>query len=162
KVSGQGEQPGLPLNSRASTVLRDLLQRLDAWPREVFMRRDPLPVPPGAAAEYLAANVSAFMGFSGAAGMVRDLLRLREAGERAIDLPPDLQYVGPCPSVFADGPRQGETCGVGLYVERGAATVKCPRCKIDSVVEDLQADALDRVDDEPKCAADMFRLLRWL
>ncbi|AYN57249.1 LamD-like protein [Mycobacterium phage BoostSeason] len=157
KVSGQGERPGLPLNAKAAELLRDILRRLHKWSEGALWR-----LPAAAQAAMMADNVPRLMARDDAAEILRELLRLRAAAERAIDLPPDLQYVGTCPSVFADGPRKGEACAVGLYVERGESTVNCPRCKTPSVVEDLQRTALERVDDEPKTAADMYRLLRWL
>lgn len=163
KVSGQGETPGLPLNTRAAKLLHDMTEKLHDWSIGVLGASAVAAYAgPSVAAQSLAGDMGKLMNYALAAQMLRDLQRMRTDAERIIDLPPDLQYVGTCPTVHEQGQRAGEICGVGLYVERGETVAKCPRCKMPSVVEDLQRVALDRVDDEPKTAADMWRLLKWL
>lgn len=170
RVGGQGETPGLPLNMYAARILREITGQINMWIGLATVPPDFIgPLPAGVwragrdgVVTDLARNIPAIMARGDAHGILRRLAAMRAEAMRAIDLPPDMRYVGPCPATFAEGKSKGERCAVGLYVERGDTVAICPRCKTPHDVEDMQAAALAKVDDEPRTAADMLRLLKYL
>jgi hypothetical protein len=174
RVGGQGETPAPPFNWNAAKVLRKIERNLADWlgastvapsfigPLQPGIWRAGASISIRAIIDELARNIATLMARPDAGDIMHTLDRLRADAEKAIDLPPDLQYVGPCPTVHTDGAKADQQCSVGLYVEREDDIIRCPRCKTIHDVTDLRQAALDRVDDEPKSASEMLRLLKWL
>ncbi|ADL71421.1 hypothetical protein CRIMD_75 [Mycobacterium phage CrimD] len=170
RVSTGERLPSLPLNTRAADLLRDAA-RLVAWWEQVRG------VDQGGlwdasrvefAARWLAGEPGAMMAHPWAPEALGWVLQWRDDAERVIDLPPDLQYAGPCQNVVqppsasdAGTPLPPRECGTPLYVDAEALVVECYQCRCSWRVEDLQRQALDRVDEtEPRTAADMWRLFK--
>ncbi|QAU06494.1 hypothetical protein SEA_KISI_76 [Mycobacterium phage KiSi] len=168
----QGEcLPSLPLNSRAADLLRDAA-RLAQMAEQVAGYRLPFLGTPSAAeqsARYLATVPGRVMFYPYAADAASWLLQWHADATEAIDLPPDLQYAGPCNADrVTEIVDQGGTlvreirtrCGTPLYVNAEALTAECYRCGAVTPIEMLQRAALARVDEAPRTAADMWRLLK--
>ncbi|ALF01439.1 hypothetical protein SEA_LILPHARAOH_61 [Mycobacterium phage LilPharaoh] len=172
RVSTGERLPSLPLNSRAADLLRDAARLVSWWEQvggvEVRGPRDVERVEH--AARKLAAEPGAMMSHPWAPDALRWVLNWRDAAERVIDLPPDVQYAGPCQEWRTEevvDPRTGgarvvrvSRCGTPLYVEAEAVSVSCPRCGTVWGVDALQRQALARVDDVPRTQAELFRLLK--
>ncbi|ARQ95513.1 hypothetical protein I5G81_gp74 [Mycobacterium phage Shandong1] len=175
RVSTGERLPSLPLNARAADLLRDAA-RLVLWVEQVdgVMRGAALDASAAEhAARALGAQIGAAMMHPYAPDALRWALQWRGDAERVIDLPPDTTYAGPCQ---APGVEQivdyagdvvrtvpsGKPCGASLYVDAEALAVECWRCGESWRVEDLQRQALERVDDRPRTAADMWRLFKFL
>ncbi|UQT01812.1 hypothetical protein SEA_POKERUS_74 [Mycobacterium phage Pokerus] len=170
RVSTGERLPSLPLNTRAADMLRDAA-RLVSWWEQVSGVDQGGPHDAArveSAARWLAGEPGAMMAHPWAPDALGWVLQWRQGAERVIDLPPDTQYAGPCqnvvhPSGMSDGgivqpPRE---CGTPLYVDAEALVAECYRCGCSWRVEDLQRQALGRVDEaEPRTQADMWRLLK--
>ncbi len=167
RVSTGERLPSLPLNARAADHMRDAARLVD-WCEQVDAVRQP---DAERAAHRLATIVGVAMMHPYAADAVRWALKWRQDAERIIDLPPDVQYAGPCQAVVSETAPlpsgavvavESGRCGATLYVDAEALDVTCPRCETYWRVEDLQRQALARVDDRPRTAADMWRLFKFL
>lgn len=156
----QGERiPGPAYNDRAGNLLVECRGKLTQWWLQT-LADGATPVPAGDdCAQALAKDVGALMAYPYAADALRWLLAWRANAERAIDLPPDMKYAGPCRSMALD---TGERCGTPLYVEVGECVAACPVCGIPFLVDDLQEAALERVRRQLRCATDMWRFTKWL
>ncbi|ASR85274.1 hypothetical protein I5H06_gp30 [Mycobacterium phage SirPhilip] len=173
RVSTGEVLPSLPLNSRAADVLRDAA-RLVRWSEQVAGATSQALADPAAcegAARYLAAEPGRMQQHPYAPDALRWALQWRQDAEKAVDLPPELTYAGPCQAKRTEDVIEGGvvirtvlvgTCGAGLYVDAEALVAECYRCGASWRVEDLQREALARVDDSPKTAADMWRLFKML
>ncbi|QFP94857.1 hypothetical protein SEA_MARSHAWN_71 [Mycobacterium phage Marshawn] len=170
----QGEcLPSLPLNGRAADLLRDA-DRLASMAEQLAGYRLPFLGTPTAAeqaARYLATLPGQVMFYPYAADALRWVLQWVADATTAIDLPPDLQYAGPCQTPRTEDVIEGGVvirtllvgqCGAPLYVDTRLADVECWRCGTSWRVDDLQRQALARVDDRPRTAADMWRLFKFL
>ncbi|QAX95614.1 hypothetical protein I5H03_gp032 [Mycobacterium phage Nibb] len=168
----QGEcLPSLPLNSRAADLLRDA-GRLGEMAEQVAGYRLPFLGTPTAAeqaARYLATVPGRLMFYPYAVDALAWVLQWYGKASEAIDLPPDLQYAGPCQAKLTQEITDGGvvirtllvgTCRTPLYVDAESLTADCYRCGATWRVEDLQREALQRVDESPRTAADMWRLLK--
>lgn len=186
RVSTGERLPSLPLNMRAADMLRDAA-RLVSWVEQVAGvdqggAHDPVRVE--SAARWLASEPGAMMTHPWAPEALGWVLQWRDDAERVVDLPPDTQYAGPCQGWLdipadesnectcamteaslhgcaAHGVTRRERCGTPLYVDAEALAVECHRCGASWCVEDLQRQALARVDEtQPRTAADMWRLFK--
>ncbi|WNM68366.1 hypothetical protein SEA_TIERRA_77 [Mycobacterium phage Tierra] len=175
RVSTGERLPSLPLNARAADMMRDAA-RLVAWAEQV-VGLDPAHVAQSDAPEYAARSLAAEPGAMGrhpwAPDALRWALQWQQDAERVIDLPPDQAYAGPCQAWRVERVenhrgevvreiRTDERCGTPLYVDAEDLVATCYRCGSTWRVEELQREALDRVDDTPRTAADMFRLFKML
>lgn len=168
----QGEcLPSLPLNSRAADLLRDVARLGEMAEQVAGYRLAFLDTPTAAeqSARYLATVPGRLMNYPYAADALGWALQWVDDATTAIDLPPDLQYAGPCQAKLTeDVTVNGHvhrtmivgTCRTPLYVDAESLTAECYRCGASWRVEDLQREALQRVDDAPRTAADMWRLLK--
>lgn len=170
RVSTGERLPSLPLNTRAADMLRDAA-RLVAWCEQVsgVDRGGPHDAARvESAARWLSGAPGAMMAHPWAPDALGWVLQWRQDAERVIDLPPDTRYAGPCQNVvhpsgvsavgLVQPPRE---CGTPLYVDSEALVAECYRCGCSWRVEDLQRQALDRVDEAaPRTQADMWRLLK--
>uniref|UniRef100_A0AAU8GS98 Helix-turn-helix DNA binding domain n=1 Tax=Mycobacterium phage Pharb TaxID=3136626 RepID=A0AAU8GS98_9VIRU len=164
KVSTGEKLPGLPLNERASRLLLEARGTLTRWYLAVFAPfGEPVPSGEGCARK-LAGEIGALMRADDAAGMLAEVRRLREACEVAIDLPPDLQYVGLCAALLppVDDDTEPAECGARMYCRQGDVEVECRRCRSRWDVAELQAWMLSRVDETLRTQAEMWRLLKWI
>lgn len=160
KVS-QGERiPGPPLNERAATLLRDTLA-LAVWACDLAPL-DRKGMNAATAARWLVNHPSEMMANPWAADALRWLTKWIEDASRAIDLPPETRYAGPCPTRHVTGPKAGELCGTALYVPQGETLAVCPQCRMPTQVEMAQDAALQRLYRQLRPAADMWRFARWL
>ncbi|QFG14122.1 hypothetical protein I5G97_gp031 [Mycobacterium phage Curiosium] len=170
RVSTGERLPSLPLNTRAADMLRDSA-RLVSWVEQVSGvdqggAHDAERVE--SAARWLTGEPGAMMSHPWAPEALGWVLQWRQDAERVIDLPPDTQYAGPCQNVvqppgMSDGgtPLPPRECGTPLYVDAEALVVECYVCRCSWRIEDLQRQALGRVNEtEPRTAADMWRLLK--
>ncbi|QJD50476.1 hypothetical protein SEA_CHRIS_74 [Mycobacterium phage Chris] len=168
----QGEcLPSLPLNSRAADLLRDVARLVD-MAEQVAGYRPAFADDPNAAeqaARYLATVPGRLMFYPFAPDALAWALQWVADATTAIDLPPDLQYAGPCQAKLTQEITEGGvvirtvlvgTCRTPLYVDAESLVADCYRCGATWRVEDLQREALQRVDDAPRTAADMWRLLK--
>ncbi|QWK51406.1 hypothetical protein SEA_STINSON_74 [Mycobacterium phage Stinson] len=170
RVSTGERLPSLPLNMRAADMLRDAARLVSWWEQVGGVDRggphDAARVE--AAARWLTGEPGAMMAHPWAPEALGWVLQWRSDAERVIDLPPDTQYAGPCqnvvqpPSMSEGGtPLPPRECGTPLYVDAEALVADCYRCGCSWRVEDLQRQALARVDEtQPRTAADMWRLLK--
>ncbi|UVD41030.1 hypothetical protein [Mycobacterium phage Kashi_RDG1] len=170
RVSTGERLPSLPLNTRAADMLRDAARLVSWWEQVSGVDRggvhDAARVE--AAARWLAGEPGAMMAHPWAPEALGWVLQWRQDAERVIDLPPDLQYAGPCQNVVqppsasdAGTPLPPRECGTPLYVDAEALVAECYRCGCSWRIEDLQRQALDRVDEaQPRTAADMWRLFK--
>ncbi|QFG08919.1 helix-turn-helix DNA binding domain protein [Mycobacterium phage MalagasyRose] len=156
------EVPGPPLNGRAADLLRDAGARLSAWGAQVLVDPPDSPVAVARALRAPGAFGAPMAAYRWAADALKWLTQWRSDALEAIDLPPELQYVGECGSVQFDTTGREVVCGARLYAPRGDVYVTCPRCGWPWPVDEMQQAMLDRVDGELKSAADMFRLLKWV
>ncbi|ASR85671.1 hypothetical protein SEA_AMGINE_71 [Mycobacterium phage Amgine] len=169
RVSTGERLPSLPLNARAADLSRDAA-RLGAWAEQVAgWRPSYLDEPEAAeyAARYLSSVPGRMMMHPYAPDALRWTLDWRESATKAIDLPPDTTYAGPCQAMVWAKDDRGEPlfeqlCGASLYVDAEALVADCFRCGASWRVEDLQREALARVDDRPRTAAEMWRLFKFL
>ncbi|QFG11492.1 hypothetical protein I5G87_gp68 [Mycobacterium phage Ekdilam] len=174
RVSTGERLPSLPLNSRAADLIRDAA-RLVRWAEQVAGAGSEGPTTPDAcegAARYLTSEVGRMMQHPYAPDALRWSLGWREDATKAVDLPPDTTYAGPCQATVTElapnpegrshVPVLTRTCGAALYVDAEALVADCHRCGAAWRVEDLQREALARVDDRPRTAADMWRLFKFL
>ncbi|ASR85575.1 hypothetical protein I5G80_gp069 [Mycobacterium phage Krueger] len=175
RVSTGERLPSLPLNARAADMLRDTA-RLVRWSEQIAGATSEAPWAPDVAegaARYLASEPSAMQRHPWAPDALRWLSQWRQDAERVIDLPPDQAYAGPCQAWRVERVenhrgevvrevRTDERCGTPLYVDAVALVAECYRCGTEWRVEALQREALDRVDDTPRTAADMFRVFKML
>lgn len=145
----------MPLNTRASDLLREITGRVLSWVAEVYPTYGP--VNPVAGVRLLARDFSALMEVESAPRILSEADRFRRAVLAVINRPPDV-YCGPCPGELEDG----TVCGFDLRAEEGESFVECRRCHKLHDVEGLRLRLLDHVDDEPKSGADLLRLIRWL
>ncbi|ATS92820.1 hypothetical protein SEA_SULLEY_72 [Mycobacterium phage Sulley] len=171
RVSTGERLPSLPLNTRAADMLRDAA-RLVSWREQVSGVDQGGPHDAArveSAARWLSAEPGAMMAHPWAPDALGWVLQWRQDAERVIDLPPDTQYAGPCQNVVqppsasdAGTPLPPRECGTPLYVDAEALVAECYRCGCSWRVEDLQRQALDRIDEAaPRTAADMWRLLKF-
>ncbi|WNM75428.1 hypothetical protein SEA_TINIBUG_73 [Mycobacterium Phage TiniBug] len=163
RVSTGERLPSLPLNTRAADMLRDAARLVSWWEQVSGVDRGGLhdAARVEAAARWLAGEPGAMMSHPWAPEALGWVLQWRQDAERVIDLPPDLQYAGPCQAICFDEAGHEVECSTPLYVDAEALVVECYRCGCSWRVEDLQRQALDRVDEaEPRTAADMWRLLK--
>ncbi|ASR86351.1 hypothetical protein SEA_AMOHNITION_71 [Mycobacterium phage Amohnition] len=174
RVSTGERLPSLPLNSRAADLIRDAA-RLVRWSEQVAGADCEGPTTPDAcegAARYLGSEVGRMMQHPYSPDALRWSLQWREDATKAVDLPPDTTYAGPCQAPRTEDVTEGGvvvrtllvggTCGAALYVDAEALVADCFRCGTSWRVEDLQREALARVDDRPRTAADMWRLFKFL
>ncbi|AEK09883.1 peptidase [Mycobacterium phage Pixie] len=164
KVSTGEKLPSLPLNERASKLLLECRATLTRWYLAVIPTYSE-PVPSGeGCARKLAGEIGALMRAENAAEMLAEVRRLRGECETAIDLPPDLQYVGLCASLLppVDDYTEPAECGARMYCRQGDTEVVCRRCKSTWDVAELQAWMLSRVDETLRSQAEMWRLLKWI
>lgn len=168
RVSTGERLPALPLNERAAGLLRDVNIRLGEMVRQVVADEH---WDASNAARALQADIGKVMAYQYAADAVAWAIKWRSDAMQVIDLPPDMQYAGPCQHVGTKeivnhgGEVQrtipdDEPCGAALYVGADERIVTCPRCGTLWPVERLQRLALAQVDDSPRTAADMWRLLK--
>lgn len=166
RVSTGERLPSLPLNERAAGLLRDANTRLGEMVRQVVAdeRWDA-----SNAARALQADIGKVMAYPHAGDALAWAIKWRQDAIRVVDLPPDMQYAGPCQQMQYDDVECGGDvidmiargrCGASLYVEADELVVTCPRCGTLWPVERLQRLALAQVDDSPRTAADMWRLLK--
>lgn len=71
--------------------------------------------------------------------MFRDIVGAVTLLRRAVDRPADERYLGRCPSVLENG----STCHANLWAQPGDAWVRCPACRIQHEVSDLEDQAAD-------------------
>ncbi|AII27248.1 hypothetical protein PBI_CHEETOBRO_78 [Mycobacterium phage Cheetobro] len=155
--SASGGPAPLPLNQRAAELLAEVTRATASWAGEVFGVDGRAPFSPAAYCHAIARDVAGLMAVDGAARMIADADRFNRQASRVINRPPDL-YCGPCPNELDDG----ERCGMDLRAEADERMVQCRRCRAVFDVELLRERLLQHVDDEPKSAADLLRLFRWL
>ncbi|AOZ61404.1 hypothetical protein SEA_DRHAYES_73 [Mycobacterium phage DrHayes] len=163
RVSTGERLPSLPLNTRAADMLRDAARLVSWWEQVSGVDRGGLhdAARVEAAARWLSGEPGAMMSHPWAPEALGWVLQWRQDAERVIDLPPDLQYAGPCQAICFDEAGHEVECSTPLYVDSEALAVDCYRCGMSWRVEDLQRQALDRVDEaEPRTAADMWRLFK--
>jgi len=191
RTSATSDHP-VSFNARAAGQLRETVDKLDEWvhainggdlpvelrppctvpaafigPLALGWRRLPTRwrvTPAGLMAHYLARHMSRLMVYDGAAAMSAELDRRVKACDRIINRPLDV-YLGPCPTEFVDATTHvptGEVCATELRAEKDETTVTCKRCRMVHQVEHIRQWALERVDDEPKSATEMLKLLKWL
>ncbi|AFN37764.1 peptidase [Mycobacterium phage MacnCheese] len=162
KVSTGEKLPSLPLNERASKLLLEARGLLTRWYLDLLALPG-VPVPSGDdCARKLAGEIGVLLRAENAVEMLAEVRRLRAACEVAIDLPPDLQYVGLCASInFSETGAEVE-CASRLYCRQGDAEVECRRCRMRWDVAELQAWMLSRVDETLRSQAEMWRLLKWI
>ncbi|AXQ53089.1 hypothetical protein SEA_RANDO14_69 [Mycobacterium phage Rando14] len=162
RVSTGERLPSPKLNERAAGLLRDANIRLGEMVRQVIADEK---WDASNSARALQSEVGRLMVYPYAADAITWAIGWRQDAERVIDLPPDLKYAGPCQSMVTADDAHGEpmftqACGAALYVDAREQTATCPRCGTLWTVEMLQRKALERVDESPKSAADMWRLLK--
>ncbi|AHZ95628.1 hypothetical protein PBI_OKIROE_67 [Mycobacterium phage OkiRoe] len=166
RVSTGEKLPGPKLNERAAGLLRDANIRLGEMVRQIIADEK---WDAANAAMALQSDIGKVMSYPYAADAIAWAMQWRQDAERAIDLPPDLKYAGPCQSMRFDDVIDGGVvvrsvpagrCEAALYVDAREQTAVCPRCGTLWTVEMLQRKALARVDESPKSAADMWRLLK--
>ncbi|QQV92702.1 peptidase [Mycobacterium phage Psycho] len=162
RVSTGERLPSPKLNERAAGLLRDANIRLGEMVRQVIADEK---WDAANAAMALQSDIGKVMSYPYAADAIAWAMEWRSDAERVIDLPPDLKYAGPCQSMVPADDAHGEpmftqACGAALYVDAREQTAACPRCGTLWTVEMLQRKALARVDESPKSAADMWRLLK--
>ncbi|WNM69016.1 DNA binding protein [Mycobacterium Phage TribleTrouble] len=164
KVSTGEKLPSLPLNERASRLLLEARATLTRWYLGIIPAYSE-PVPSGeGCARRLAGEIGALMRAEDAVDMLAEVRRLRAECEVAIDLPPDLQYVGLCASLLppVDDHTPPVECGSRMYCRQGDAEVECRRCGCRWDVAELQAWMMSRVDETLRSQAEMWRLLKWI
>lgn len=163
----------LSFNERATQLIADASSRLGECVRQL-VADESCEAP--AAARILATRVGELMGWEYAGDALRWAQQWRADAEKCIDLPPDREYAGQCPTItyvevrpfdkrddafpvvkVPDGP-----CGHRLYCLRGDDTVTCPRCASVHSVVLLQDDMMQRVDEQLRTQAEMWRLLKWI
>lgn len=152
--SSNGPAP-MPLNTRASDLLRDITGSVLSWMAEAFPAVPP--VNPVAGVQFLAENVHVLMMAENAPKMLAETEHYRRAVLAIINRPPDV-YCGPCPAQLDDG----SVCGFDLRANEDERFVECRRCHHLHDVENIRANLLDHIDDEPKPGADLLRILRWM
>ncbi|AVR77058.1 hypothetical protein SEA_LESTON_66 [Mycobacterium phage Leston] len=162
RVSTGEKLPGPKLNERAAGLLRDANIRLGEMVRQIIADEK---WDAANAAMALQSDIGKVMSYPYAADAIAWAMQWRQDAEQAIDLPPDLKYAGPCQHLVwvndaHDEPMFTQICGASLYVDAREQTAVCPRCGTLWTVEMLQRKALARVDESPKSAADMWRLLK--
>ncbi|AIM50403.1 hypothetical protein PBI_OMNICRON_70 [Mycobacterium phage Omnicron] len=167
RVSTGEKLPSPKLNERAAGLLRDANIRLGEMVRQVIADEK---WDASNSARALQSEIGRLMVYPYAADAITWAIGWRQDAERVIDLPPDLKYAGPCQAMRYDEyreangepVRQGQRsrCNAALYVDERDQTATCPRCGTLWTVEMLQRKALTRVDESPKSAADMWRLLK--
>ncbi|QFG09458.1 hypothetical protein I5H08_gp029 [Mycobacterium phage Yuna] len=167
RVSTGERLPSLPLNSRAADLLRDAA-RLVRWSEQIAGADTEGPATPDAcegAARYLSSEPGRMQQHPFSPDALRWVLQWRDDATSAVDLPPDLTYAGPCQAIRIAEVVAGQVvvdklCGAGLYVDSEALVAECYRCGTSWRVEELQREALAKVDDVPRTAADMWRLVK--
>lgn len=75
-----------------------------------------------------------------------------------VDRPTERTFRGHCPTPTEDD----QTCGAELRVERGEQWVRCPRCHAHHMVRQLDAQALDGLEDRAFTVLELLRLMREL
>lgn len=157
-------------NERAVDLINDAATRLGECIRQLVADES---CEPAAAARIIATDVGRLMGWEHSGDALRWAIEWRENAERCIDLPPDREYAGQCPTmtyVEAAPPYEGAPpvrvpdgrCGHRLYCLRGDEQVTCPRCASVHHVSLLQAVMMQRVDEQLRTQAEMWRLLKWI
>ncbi|QYC55150.1 helix-turn-helix protein binding domain protein [Mycobacterium phage Boilgate] len=148
----------LPLNPAAADLLAEITRSLAAWAAEALGVSGRTNFSAAAYCAALTRDPARLMAVECAPKMLVDAERFNRNANRLINRPPD-KYCGPCPNVLDNS---GQQCGMDLRAEPDERMVQCRRCRSVFDVEALRDRLLARVDDEPKTAADLLRLFRWL
>ncbi|GGM65083.1 hypothetical protein GCM10012275_39540 [Longimycelium tulufanense] len=171
RVGSRPADVGLPYNSGAAEVARDLRNVLSTWVRdlwETYGPRRPMPTdgtkPDGtrgaelepldldntlrAMAAWLRRHPSWVEQHPAGGDLVDEITDAIERARRAVDLPPARVYCGPCPE-----------CGTDLYARPNRATVRCRECDMRHDVEALRSVLLDAARSTLATAAEIARAL---
>ncbi|AXH46910.1 hypothetical protein I5G67_gp074 [Mycobacterium phage Aminay] len=153
-----GDRPApLPFDGRSSDLLAEITAATSAWASARFGTSGRTQFSPAVYCQALARDPGELMKLDEAPQMLQDAERFSARARAAINRPPDI-YCGPCPATLENG----KVCGTELRADEGERFVQCRRCRAMYDVEGIRDRLLAHVDDEPKTAADLLRLFRWL
>lgn len=113
------------------------------------------PTPIEQAAVWLVCHRHTLRGLEAVGEMHAEIMSAVAGLRQAVDLPPDLLPLGPCPAELEDG----SVCGHELRADRAAAWVRCRRCRLQHDVRQLQRAAADGLEDQLYTVADLLRIL---
>ncbi|MEU5847454.1 hypothetical protein [Saccharopolyspora shandongensis] len=170
RVGGRPSEEPLPFNAAASEIRDDLRGVLSTWIRDLWEtygpRRevptgevaadgtpvavselDPLDTLPDMAA-WLRRHPSWIAAHPAAGDLVDEMLDAICRVRRAIDVPPERLYCGPCPD-----------CGTGLYARPDRVSVTCRECDTRHDVAELRAALLAAARDHLATATEIARAL---
>ncbi|MEU0871634.1 hypothetical protein [Nocardia brasiliensis] len=102
------------------------------------------------AAVWLAQHREPLRAYEAAPELLDDVTTAVERLRAAIDRPPELRYLGPCPH-----------CSAALRAERGESWVRC-RCGTQHEISRIEADARAAAEDKLYTVADLLRVLATL
>lgn len=134
---GRSDEPPLMFNLGASDARGHLREILFLWAGDVAGRSgERIGVPPGreawtTAAEWLLGHLRAVSHHPAAEDLYEEVTEAVWAAVKAIDRPPDREFVG--------------WCCTALYVRPGAAMVTCRECETGYVVDVARRRMLDRM-----------------
>ncbi|MCI2424112.1 hypothetical protein MOQ72_42625 [Saccharopolyspora sp. K220] len=173
RVGARPTEEPLPFNTSASEIRDDLRNVLSTWVRdlwEIYGPRRQVPTgevaadgTPVVAAEldsldladelpdmaaWLRRHPSWIAPHQAAGELVDEILDAIGRARRAIDLPPELVYCGPCP-----------VCGTDLYARPDRGTVVCRGCEERHEVTERREVLLDLARDQLATAAEIARAL---
>lgn len=155
-VGGKGTETPLPFNPAASDLQWEVRNTLSTWARDLDMgdlavekwarvvnlrkggpqfgralRPGPMPDDPGTWARWIISRMERVRGHPAAGEMWSELMDVCHRVRRAIDLPPELEILGDCP-----------TCGQVMHARPLAVEATCRKCKAAGVEEVHDATAL--------------------
>lgn len=150
--SRAAEHP-VPYDVRASGVLGDLRAVLVGWIRDLDDKPEHHPADNlEAMARWLLARLSGIATHPAAEEIHREIFAAFDRGCRAIDNPPDRQFLGTCP-----------TCSLAdIYARVGATGVICRDCGTAHEVTELRESLKARLDDRLVTAAEFARMRAYL
>lgn len=152
RVGARSTTKPLPWNEHAAQIATELHSTLNAWALDLDQRggiddRDPLSLvttEPADVAAWLLRNITAFQRNEEAGQAVDEIGDAIVRARRAIDLPPDKVFAGPCGARLDDE----QDCDEDLYGRPGKLRCWCMSCGAEHDMEKRREWMLSVVEDQ--------------
>ena len=120
------------------------------------------PVTTADLAAWLSHNAVAIMHSEDAELCYHEITAAAEKAVEWINRPEPPVYRGPCPTIMGEDRGRPIYCATDLYADKGSAFAKCPRCKADHDVYEIEQNLLGEMDGILMSAAEILRVTREL